>query len=484
MKLIVVGAGITGLAAAHRLLKLAAAAGAPLDLEVIDAADRAGGSIRTTRESTPLGEILVEWGADSFFTEKPWAEDLARRLDLGEQLVATRDDPRTRRALILHRGRLLPVPQGFHLLAPAEWPAFLASPLLSWRGKLRAACEPFVPRRINAGADDDESVGAFVRRRLGRECLDRLAQPLVGGIYTGSPDRLSLRATLPRFAALERDYGSVVRGLRATAGAERTASGARYGLFASFDAGMQTLTSALVRSIGPERLRLGVEAESLGRRNGGFALGLAGGGNVPADAVLLALPAAASARLLSSLDPELSALLGAIRMASSAIVTLAWAREDVPHPLDAFGFVVPQVEQRRILAATFSSVKFDGRSPPGVALMRAFLGGDLAPGALEAPDSTLVETACAELGAILGVRKPPIFSAVHRHPASMPQYEPGHLGRVEAICRAAAMHRGLGLAGNWLEGVGVPDSVHSGEVAGEAAAVALLENLNGREFTR
>lgn len=480
MRFAVVGAGVSGLAAAHRLLELAERAGAALDLQVIEAADRAGGAVRTTREATSLGDLLVEWGADSFFTEKPWALDLARRLELTPRLLGTREDPGTRRALVLHRGRLVPVPRGFQLLAPTDWPALFASPLLSWKGKLRAAWEPFIPPRREAAGDPDETIGAFVTRRLGRECLDRIAEPLLGGVYGGDPERLSLRATLPRFAALEREHGSVVRGLRATLGDAGRASGARYGLFVSFEEGMQTLVDALVRRVGPGRIRLGAPARALARRNGGFEIALDRGERLSADAVVLALPAAGAASILEVLDPDLAAALGGIRSASSAIVTLAWQRDDVPHPLDAFGFVVPRAERRKILAATFSSVKFAGRTPPSVALLRVFLGEEREPGVVDAPDSALVETARAEIESILGLRKPPLFSAVHRHPAAMPQYEPGHLDRVEAIRLAAAQHRRIRLAGNWLGGVGIPDSVHSGE----AAAESLFETLNSMEMNR
>jgi oxygen-dependent protoporphyrinogen oxidase len=468
VKVVVIGGGLTGLAAAHRLIERAGAPGRAIDVCVIEASDRTGGGIRTTREATPLGDLWVEWGADSFITEKPAALALAKRLGLGGRILGTRDAPNLRRALVVRGGKLHAVPKGFILLGPARLGPLLRSPILTPAGKLRVAMDFLLPPRPKAG---DESLASFVRRRFGRECLDRLAQPLVGGIYTADPERLSLRATFPHFLEMERAYGSVIRGLRAlerrrAAGGEGEA-GARYGLFVSFDCGMQALPDALASRLGADRIRTGAQAVRV-RRGRPWEVALGTGEVLGADALVIALSSARASKLLRETDEALASAVGAIPVASSAIVTLAWRREDVRHSLDAFGFVVPAAEKRRILAATFSSVKFEGRAPEGVVLLRAFVGGRLQAELAALPDEALERAARQELGELLGIRGNPLYAAVHRHAGAMPQYEVGHVERVRSIQAAAFRHPGLTLAGNWLHGVGIPDCVRSGEEAADA----------------
>lgn len=479
MRVAVLGGGISGLAAAHRLIERAPSLPFPLAITVIEAADRPGGSVGTSREATPEGTLLVERGADAFITEKPWALDLARRLGLAPRMIAPREGPGLRRALVVRGGRLLAVPEGFLLLGPTCALPILESPLFSPAGKLRMALDLLLPR----GAADDESVGDFVRRRLGRECYERLAQPLVTAIYGGDPDRLSLRAALPQFAEMERAQGSVIRGLRAAERRRgREESGARYGLFASFEEGMQTLVDALAARVGPERIRLSTEAKALrlpGGPEAGWEVILGGGERLEADAVIVALPVRRAEALLRETDAALTRALAGIPTLSSAIATLAWRREEIPHPLDAFGLVAPRAEGRRILAASFSSRKFQGRAPEGVALVRAFIGGGGRPDPMDAPDAALLEIVREELGDLIGARAAPFHADLKRHPQGMPQLERGHESRVAAIREAAARHPGLALAGNYFSGVGVPDSVHGAE----AAADAVIETCGRRGAT-
>ena len=468
-----VGGGISGLAAAHRCLERAPSLPFPVEVTVFESSDRLGGSVGTSTETTPEGPLLVEWGADAFITEKPWALDLARRLGLSSTLIAPREGAGLRRALVVRDGRLLDVPEGFLLLGPTRARPILRSPLFSPAGKIRMALDLVLPR----GGSADESIGAFVRRRLGRECYERLAQPLVSAIYGGDPDRLSLRATLPQFAALERRHGSVIRGLRA-AERERSGgtSGARYGLFATFESGMRTLVDALASRIGAGRIRFSSPAKAL--RQGAspdarWELTLGSGERFPADAVIVALPVRRAEGLVREADAGLADGLSRIPTRPSAIVTLAWRREEIPHPLDAFGLVAPRTEGRRILAASFSSVKFPGRAPEGAALVRAFIGDGGQPDPVGASDAALIEAVREEIGELIGARGTPLHASVHRHPQGTPQYEPGHEGRVAAIREAASRHAGLALAGNYFTGVGVPDSVRSAE----AAADGILESV-------
>jgi oxygen-dependent protoporphyrinogen oxidase len=323
------------------------------------------------------------------------------------------------------------------------------------------------------GAGGDESLSAFVTRRLGREALERVAQPLVGGIYTADPAQLSLAATMPRFLDMERSQRSIVLAMwrQRRQAAQRDGSGARWSLFLSFDRGLQCLVDALAHRLPEGVLHLGRPAPALARAaDGRWRLG----DGAPFDAVVIATPAHAAAALLRPLDEALSRELEAIPYASSGIVSLGFRREDVPHPLDGFGFVVPHIEGRALLACTFSSLKYPQRAPRGSLLVRAFVGGALRPDLLELTDDELVLTVRRELAGLLGVRTEPTLVRVARWPRAMPQYHVGHIERVARI-RAGAAALGVHLAGNAYEGVGIPDCIRSGE----SAAQAIFDTLPG-----
>ena len=472
MKLVVVGGGIAGLAAAHRAVELARERSIPLDLTLLEAGARLGGTIETERADG----FLIETGPDSFLSEKPWALALCRRLGVEDRLVRT--DDRFRKIFVWHRGRLHPLPDGFQLLAPTRFAPFLTSSLFTWSGKLRMALDLVLPRgggALSQGASaDDESLGSFVRRRLGHEALARVAQPLVAGIYTADPDELSLAATMPRFVEFERRERSVIRALwRASRRArEAGTSGARWSLFVTFAGGMSELISTLASRLPEGATLLRERVSAIERAGEGWRIGTAAGLHLVTDAVIFASEAHVTARLLRYVDPQLTELLG-IRYASAATVSLGYRRADVPHPLDGFGFVVPRGEGVAILACTFSSVKYPGRAPEGSVLLRCFFGGALDEQVLAEDDGALVARAQAELRTTLGITAMPGLTRVSRHPASMPQYLVGHLARVETIERRVGMLGGLALAGGAYRGVGIADCVHSGE----SAAERLLERV-------
>lgn len=470
--MVIVGAGLTGLAAAHRLVARTSGARRPVEVVVLEAKDRVGGSVWTER----AGGFTLEGGADSFITNKPWALDLCRELGLGDQIIAP--DDRNRRSFVVRDGRLLPIPEGFVLMAPGRLLPLLSSPILSTRGKLRLLLDLVLPRKVD---DGDESLAAFVRRRLGREALERLVQPLVGGIYTSDPAELSLKATLPQFAAMEREHGSLILGAirqaRKARSVERGSSGARYGLFASLADGMDTLPRALVGALPPRTVRTGTSVRRIWRPDPGkpWRVELLDGPPIDAGAVILTTEAHASARLIDGFDPELALLLRSIPYASSAIVTVAYPRDRVAHPLDGFGLVVPAIEGRSILAASFLSVKFPSRAPAGTALIRVFVGGATQPGLYDLGDDELKALVQAELASLIGARGEPILAEVARHDRAMPQYTLGHLDRVAAIRQRSAQHSRLILAGNAFTGVGIPDCVHSGQDAASALLKALAD---------
>ncbi len=465
------GGGIAGLAAAHRLVELAASRRTAVEPILIEALDRLGGTIATEYADG----YLIEGGPDSFLTEKPWGVDLCNRLGLAERLIPTQQGQR--RTLVLRGRRLLPLPDGFQLLAPSRLIPFWRSPVLSWRGKLRATTDLILPGRRS---QEDESVGEFVIRRFGREVLDRVVQPLVSGIYAADPSGVSLLATMPRFAEMERVQGSIIRALRRSAHQRelRNGSGPRWSLFAAPADGMQELVFAIAQRLPPTSVKLRRRVTSLARSSGilPWRVNLADGATLLVDGVILAVPAPRAARIVSGLDPALGDQLGAIRYHSSAVVTLAYERTGVRHPLDGFGFVVPRVEGRPILACSFSSLKFPGRAPDGTVLLRVFLGGDWALGVLEKDDAGLSCVTQQHLRDILGISVPPVLVRVHRNVAAMPQYDVGHADRAEAIRGRVAQHPGLAVCGNALTGVGIPDCIHSGEQAAEQ----VLESSAGR----
>lgn len=471
-RFIVVGGGITGLSAAHRLLELAAESGRKVAVTLIEASDRLGGVFGTQR----IDDYVIETGADSFITDKPWALDLCRRLGLESRLISI--DPRYRRAYIVHRGRPVLTPEGFNLLGPSRLRPVLTTPLLSPWGKLRLLGEYFVPPRDR---DRDEDLASFTRRRFGNEVLERIVQPMVSGIYTSDPEKLSLAATLPRFLEMERRHGSLIRALRRRrkeSAAGDDTSGARYGLFASLAGGMSELVDALaerVRAQGELRTGHAVTAVEMAAPSDmdqpntpdtrSVRVTLSDGTALPADGVVLALPAYRAADVIDSWAEELAEALRTIEYASSAIVVTGHPLENVSHPLDAAGLVVPFAERRYVLAVSFLSRKFAGRAPEGRIVLRTFIGGAMQPELLEQADVDLAGMALAELRELLGVRGAPEFIEVVRYHRAMPQYHVGHLDRVERIEQLAARCPRLELAGNAFRGVGLPDCVHSGESA-------------------
>ncbi len=478
-KIAVVGSGVTGLAAAHRLGELISERHLPIDVTLLESQSRAGGLVGSLERDG----YLIDLGADSFITNKPRIIPLCERLGLLDRLQAT--DPTYRGALVLSRGKPVPVPEGFQLLSPSSlWPV-MTSPILSPAGKLRLAWEYFVPRRTR---DADESLASFVRRRFGNEALERLVQPLVGGIYTSDPEQLSLRATLPRFPEMERKYGSLIKASRlqrsTNDGGDRTSGGARYGLFAGLQGGMQEFIDRLRQRVSAcvtVREQTTVQTMSHESATEGriprYRLNLADGSSEEFDGVILTAPTHRTANLVDPLDSELATALRQIDYASSAIVVSGYPLSQIAHPLNSFGLVIPHRERRRILAVSFSSRKFPNRAPAGRVLLRTFVGGALQPELLEHDDPALLQIVREELQETLGVQGQPDFELVMRYPRAMPQYTLGHLERVAQIERLTHQHPGLAIAGNAFHGVGLPDSVASGEQAAEKL-LAVLSSSN------
>jgi oxygen-dependent protoporphyrinogen oxidase len=463
-RVIVVGAGIAGLAAAHRLTEVAKEKSFAIGITLLEASPRLGGTIRSER----VGDFLVEAGPDSFITEKPWALRLCERIGLSSRLLSTR--AAHQKIYVVQRGKLVPLPEGFFLLAPTRlWP-FLQTPLFTWAGKVRMAGELFLPR---GEANSDESLGSFVRRRFGQQALERIAQPLVGGIYASDPDQLSLTATMPRFKDMERQKRSVIWAMwseqRRRARARETGSGARWSLFVTLAGGMQELVDELARRLPEGTIHLNSPVTVIHRHGDQvhWAVTVNGTETLAADAVILATPAFRSAALLADVAQSAAVELKAIAYASTATVNLAYRGDDFPRAPDSFGFVVPAVEKRKIMACTFSSLKYPGRAPDGHILLRAFIGGSLQPELFQDDDQTMEKNTRDEIASLFGVSAPPLFARVWRHPNSMPQYHVGHEARVERIEAALSPFPTLALAGSAYHGVGISDCVRGGEEAAE-----------------
>jgi oxygen-dependent protoporphyrinogen oxidase len=461
-RVVIIGGGISGLAAAHRLVEISQERQQPLQITLLEASDRLGGTIQTESHDG----FLLERGPDSFISEKPQALALAKRLGLEAQLVQTNEE--YRRSFIVRGGRLRPVPEGFQLLAPSRiWP-FLASDIFSLTGKARMAVDLLLPRKTTNGTND-ESLASFVRRRLGREALERMAQPMVGGIYTADPETLSLRATLPRFLDMEHEHRSLILAMLRQGRAQemRGTSGARYSLFLSFDRGMQVLVEALTNRLGPIVTRLNTRVEAVQRDGSTWTVSTNTGEQFVADAVCIAVPAYVAASLLHNLDRQLASNLNQIKYASTATINFAYRRAAIDHALDGFGFVVPYIEKRSLLACTFSSVKFSGRAPEQHVLLRAFAGGALQPEVFALDEAEMAARVEADLRELLGITEKPLFTEVAKWERSMPQYEVGHLDRITEIENSLCELQGLTLAGNSYRGAGIPDCIRSGETGAE-----------------
>ncbi|HEU4326642.1 MAG TPA: protoporphyrinogen oxidase [Roseiflexaceae bacterium] len=468
---IIVGGGITGLAAAYEFQLQAEATGALLGYTLLEAGPAVGGKIVTER----VGGFVIEGGPDSFLAQKPEAAGLCRRLGLGGELIGTNDAGR--KVFVVNNGQLEAMPDGVMLIVPTRaWP-FVTSRLISWPGKLRMGLELFIPpRRDNA----DESLGAFVRRRLGGEALDKIAGPMLSGIHSADPEEQSVLATFPRLRELERRHGSLTRGMLAGL-ADRPTAGPPKPMFVSLRGGTAQLTEALGRALGGRVLRgaRAVAVEHADAPDGPprYRVRCADGSVHEAPALILATPAGASADMLEGTAPGLAAALRDIRYSSTANISLGFRRAALEHPLAGFGFMVPRREPYRIAACTWSSSKLAGRAPDDMVLLRCFLSGPRADGLVRLSDSALVELALADLRQLLGLRAEPQIARVFRWPRANPQYDVGHLERVHAIRALAAQARldGLLLAGSAYDGVGVPDCIRQGQQAARRA----FEMLSG-----
>jgi oxygen-dependent protoporphyrinogen oxidase len=465
----IVGGGIAGLATAYYLQERARQAGLALSYSLIEAAPELGGKI-----STDVSQgFVVEGGPDSFITQKPAALRLCRELGLEERLLGTNDAQR--KVYVLDGGRLRALPDGVMLVVPTQFTPFALSPLISVPGKLRMGMDLFIPARRSGG---DESLADFIRRRLGQEALDKIAEPLMAGIHVADAERLSLQATFPRFIQLEQTYGSLIKGMLAqkarSSSQPSNGTGPKLSLFMSLRGGLRELVEALVARLegellpgtGVVRLERLVDGEAAeGTR---YRLRLSDGRTLLAGGVVLATPAYNAADLVEGLHPGLAAGLRAIRYVSTATISLGFRRAEFEHPLDGFGFVVSSREASRLMACTWTSTKFSQRAPEEHVLLRAFVGGHRREELVALPDEALLQVVREELRGIMGIQAQPVMSRVYRWPQANPQYDVGHLARVDHLDSLAAELPGLYLTGSAYRGVGIPDCIEQGAATAQA----------------
>ena len=455
-RIAIIGGDISGLSAAFYLEK-ARAEGTDLEYTLFEASQRLGGCMSSDR----VDGCLVEAGPDSFLTEKPWAVALCKELGIADQLIGSNDSQR--KTYIVVHGRLVAMPDGLMFMVPTQLMPTALSPLFSWSTKLRMLQELLHPPRP---MQDDETVAQLVERHFGAEVVDRLADPLLSGVYGGDAGKLSARAVLPRFVEMEEKYGSLSRAMLAAHNkmlAQRKQQAPRP-LFTSLREGMQQMVDAIVARLRPESIRLRQHVQRV-YENGGWRVSIEMNGDEQFDSVIVAAPANVAGVLLDGVDQGLARNLLDITYSSSVTVTLGYYKQQLTTLPPGFGFLVPRSEGTRMLACTFVHNKFPHRAPEDKGILRCFLGGARDEAVLGLNDEEMLETVHRELRDIVRLEAQPIFARVYRWREAMAQYEPGHIARVEQIEKRVAEIPGLALAGNAYHGIGVPDCVRSGNEA-------------------
>lgn len=470
--IVIVGGGITGLSAAYYLQRLRQQAGTPLRITLIEAQNRLGGKVGTVHQEG----FLIDTGPDSFLAQKRWAVQLCHELGMEGEIIS----PSARRFFMLIQGKLHAVPHELVSLVPSRPQALWKTTFISLWGKLRASMEGFIPARRGV---EDESLGAFLRRRFGKEFALKFAEPLMAGVHAGHPDRLSMAAVYPMYWEMERKYGSITRGLLHLRRQRQPGKGSRDASpFVALRYGMGSLVDRLEQNLKEVDIWLSAAVAGITPLpDGSVNISLEHGEPLHANAVILTTPAYTTAEWLQSVSPEATRLLREIPYASTAVVSLAYRREGIAHPLEGSGFLVPRTEPLPITGCTWSSSKWEGRAPDGSVLLRVFIGYAGADQIVEQQwDDLLARVAHDALQPLLGIREEPIMIQVNRWLKAMPQYEVGHLTRLQRVEAALSAYPAILLAGSAYRGVGVPDCVKQGKEAAEKAWQRVLHMAGSR----
>ncbi len=466
MRIAIIGGGISGLSAAY-YLEQERAAGAPVEYSLFESSTRLGGVMFSDK----VGDCVVEGGPDSFLTEKPWANQLCAELGLAGDLIGSNDAQRV--TYILVKGRPVPMPDGLMFMVPTKLIPTALSSLFSWSTKFKMLGELMHPPRP---VHKDETVAQMVERHFGAEVVDRLADPLLSGVYGGDAASLSVRAVLPKFVEMEESYGSLCKamlaGRKKLAAMQKAKGYVPKPLFSSLRGGMQQMIDAIVARLNPQSLHTLTAVSQLSRKDGGWEL-ITPRGAERFDAVIFATPARIASKMLAPVDAQLSEDLGKVEYSSSITVTLGYQRDELKSCPPGFGFLIPRSEGTRMLAATFVHTKFPFRAPDNKALVRCFLGGAKDQAVLKLGDDEVTALVRKELRQITGISAEPWFVKVYRWDRAMAQYTPGHLERIERIGATLKQMENLAIAGNFYKGIGVPDCIRTGkEAAQHMAALA------------
>lgn len=471
--IVIIGGGIAGLAAAYYTRKKA---GSQAKISLLEQADYWGGKIVTERvdDLVPEGRFVIEGGPDTFVATKPWGIKLCKELGIADRLKGT--NPNTKKTYILKSNRLHELPGGLSMMIPTEFGPMVRTGLLSWPAKIRMGLDFLLPP---AASNGDETLGAFVTRRLGRAAYENLIEPLMSGIYAGDGDKLSLQSTFPYLRDLELEHGGLVKSARALRrerlrkahpnGGSLSPPPDSRSLFLTPLTGLGEIVDALVQNLensGVE-LHLCTTVQNISQATKGYSAHLTNGETITADGIILATPSYVAADLVDNFAPELADELQHIEYVSTATVSLAYQECDIPRPLDGYGYVIPRREGYKALACTWTSTKFPHRAPEGYALLRLFIGRAGQENEIEWDETTLLAIAQEELRLTLGITANPLLYRIYSWDRAMPQYNLGHPQRLSRIEQYLMAFPGLALAGNAYQGIGIPDCIRSGELATE-----------------
>ncbi len=448
-KVAIIGGGVSALACAVTLKERG------INFTLFEKKNVLGGKILTEKHDN----FVIEAGPDSYLPEKFWSVQLIKKVGLEKEMLCTNDE--FKGTYIYSNGRLHPLPEGVMLMVPTMIMPLVKSSLISWAGKIRMGLELFIPPKRD---NSDESLADFVTRRLGRECLEKIAEPLVAGIHTSNPDNMSVLATFPRFVEMEKNYGSLIKGMLALLKKmpPKNENSSKMTYFMSLKDGMQQLVSACEDFIGKENIVTNMGVKEVKKGEKGFSIVFDDDSCQDFDYVVFATPSYVTMELVKSIDRELSELLSTIEWSSSATISLAFRKKDLKVKLPGFGFIVPRVENKRINASTWSSIKWSYRAPEDYVLIRSFVGGGHHEELVDLDDEAIVKIVMEELKDIAKIDTSPLLSRVYRWFKGMPKYTVGHLDRISKIFEAAKRHKGVYLIGCSYRGIGIGDCVKIG----------------------